>query len=428
MAEATGAANRLDRNELARTSLVAAALAFAGLPLYVHAPRFYAEEMAVPLSALGAVLLAARAVDSVQDPLIGWLADRFRAAREVWAILAALLLAAGFATLFAPPGWGPPLPRLGIGMLLAFSGFSALQIALYDHGLAMAQTARGGYTRVALWREVGTLAGICIAALAPTALAAALGAEMAYPVYAAAFVVVAAAAALSMLGYWRASGSPVGPGGFRQVLTAPGVAPLLGFGFVNALPVAVTSTLFLFFVSDVLAAEPHAGPTLILFFAAGAGAAPLWARLADRVGRRPALAAGMVLSILSFAWAATLGAGDVLPFYLIAAASGAALGADLTLPPAMLAARIEGDGGRVFALWTFLQKSALAIAAGITLPALGFAGYDPSQPSDAGRDALSVAYALVPCGLKLFAIAALAFIPEDPETAHAATQSRKEPA
>ncbi len=211
----------------------------------------------------------------------------------------------------------------------------------------------------------------------------------------------------------------VGPGGFRQVLTAPGVAPLLGFGFVNALPVAVTSTLFLFFVTDVLGAETHAGPTLILFFAAGGGAAPLWARLAHRFGRRFALALGMVLSILSFAWAASLGAGDVVPFYLIAAASGAALGADLTLPPAMLAARIEGDGGRVFALWTFLQKSALAIAAGVTLPALGFAGYDPSSPTETGRAALSVAYALVPCGLKLFAIAALALIPEDPETGHA---------
>lgn len=427
MAETAHRAERLSRDELARTGLVAAALAFAGLPLYVHAPRFYAEEMAVPLSALGAVLLAARAIDSVQDPLIGWLADRYRSAREVWAVFAALLLAAGFATLFAPPGWGAPLPRLGVGMLLAFSGFSALQIALYDHGLAMARAAGGGYTRVSLWREVGTLAGICVAALAPTALAAVVSADMAYPVYAASFVAVAAVATLSMLGRWRASGDPVGPGGFRQVIAAPGVAPLLGFGFVNALPVAVTSTLFLFFVSDVLGAEPHAGPTLILFFAAGAGAAPLWARLADHCGRRFALALGMVLSILSFAWAATLGQGDVVAFYVIAAASGAALGADLTLPPAMLAARIEGDGGRVFALWTFLQKSALAIAAGVTLPALGLAGYDPSQPTEAGRAALSVAYALVPCGLKLFAIAALAFIPEDRETDVAADR-QKEPA
>ena len=410
----------LDRGELARTGLVAAALAFAGLPLYVHAPRYYAEEMAVSLSALGAVLLAARAIDSLQDPVIGWLADRLRAAREVWAVVAVGLLAAGFATLFAPPGWGAPLPRLGVGLLLAFTGFSALQIALYDHGLAMARAAGGGFTRIALWREMGTLAGICIAALAPAGLTAVLGPATAYPVYAAAFLVVAGVAAIAMLGHWCASAAPVGPGGFRQALATRGVLPLLGFGFLNALPVAVTSTLFLFFVSDVLAAEPHAGPTLLLFFAAAGAAAPLWARLAQRIGRRPALALGMTLAILVFAWAATLGAGDVVPFYLIAAASGAALGADLTLPAAMLAARIEGEGGRVFALWTFLQKSALAIAAGAVLPALSQAGYDPAAPTGAGRDALSVAYALVPCGLKLLAIAALTFTPSDPETVHAA--------
>lgn len=409
----------LDRDELLRTSLLAAALAFAGLPLYVHAPRFYAEEMAVPLSALGAVLLVARAADSVQDPLIGWLADRYRGARELWTVIAALLLAAGFATLFAPPGWGAPLPRLGVGLLLAFSGFSALQIALYDHGLAMAHAAGGGYTRVALWREVGTLAGICTAALGPTALAAVLAPGSAYPVYAAAFLLVAGVATLAMFGRWRASGTPAGPGGFRRALTRPGIAPLLIFGFVNALPVAVTSTLFLFFVSDVLVAEAHAGPSLILFFAAGGAFAPLWARLADRLGRRFALALGMTLSILAFGWAATLGAGDVLPFYLIAATSGAALGADLTLPPAMLAARIDGDGGRVFAVWTFLQKSALAVAAGVAFPALALAGYNPSAPTEAGRAALSVAYALVPCGLKLFAIAALSFIPDDMEIRHA---------
>lgn len=105
----------LDRGELARTGLVAASLAFAGRPLYVHAPRFYAEEMAVPHYVLGAVLLAARAVDSVHDPLIGWLADRLCAGRELWTVAAAVLLAAGFAMLFAPAGSGALLPRLGLG-------------------------------------------------------------------------------------------------------------------------------------------------------------------------------------------------------------------------------------------------------------------------------------------------------------------------
>ncbi len=408
---------RISRGALARPGLIAAALAFAGLPLYVHAPRFYAEEMAVGLPALGGVLLVARAIDSLQDPIIGWLADRFHAWREIWAIGAAILLGVGVATLFAPPGWGDPMMRLILGLLAAFTGFSALQIALYDHGLALASAAGGGHTRVALWREVGGLAGVCLATLVPPLLALELGAPASYVGYAVVFALIAVAAIYGMAGHWRASrAAAVGVGGFRRALTTPGVAPVLSLGFLNALPTAVTSTLFLFFVADVLLAKAHAGPTLLLFFVAAAAAAPFWARLADRAGRRPALAAGMTLSILVFGWAYSLGPGDIVEFYVIAIASGAALGADMTLTPAMLAARIEGDGGRVFALWTFLQKSALALGAGITLPVLALAGFDPAAPVDAnGREALSVAYALVPCLLKLAAIAALAFISEERE-------------
>ena len=111
------AETQIDRGALARPGLVAAALAFAGLPLYIHAPRFYAEEMAVGLPILGVVLLLARGIDSVQDPVIGWLADRLRAWREIWVIGAVTLLGTGIAILFAPPEWGAPLPRLVIGLL-----------------------------------------------------------------------------------------------------------------------------------------------------------------------------------------------------------------------------------------------------------------------------------------------------------------------
>lgn len=393
------------RRALLPPGLVAATLAFAGLPLYIHVPRYYAEEMGVGLAVLGGVLLAARAVDSVQDPLIGRLADRWARHRPAWAAAAGVLLVAGMALLFAPPAWGAAVPRLAAGLLVAFTGFSALQIALYDHGLAQAELAGGGYTRIALWREAGALAGICLAALLPAALASFLAGPLAYAGYAAAFAVCAALSLGGMHGRWQASRRM--HTGFMDAVRVPGVAPLLAFGFANALPTAVTSTLFLFFVADILAAEGHAGPMLLLFFAAAAAAAPAWARLAGRFGRRSTLAAGMALSVPVFVWAYTLGAGDVTAFYVIAGITGAALGADMTLAPAMLAERIRGGGGRVFSLWTFLQKSALALAAGATLPALAWAGYEPGGTSTEGRAALAAAYALVPCALKLIALAVL---------------------
>ncbi|HCV12215.1 MAG TPA: MFS transporter, partial [Candidatus Accumulibacter sp.] len=47
--------------------------------------------------------------------------------------------------------------------------------------------------------------------------------------------------------------------------------------------------------------------------------------------------ASMVVAVASFVWAAGLGAGDIWPFALVCLLSGAALGADLTLPAALLA-------------------------------------------------------------------------------------------
>ena len=397
----------LAKRELFPPAAIAAMLAFAGLPLYIHAPRYYAEEMGVGLATLGIVLLAARAVDSLQDPIIGRLADRWPRRREAWALASGFLLFAGFALLFAPPQWGEALPRLAVGLLAAFTGFSALQIAVYDHGLAQAEAAGGGYTRIALWREAGGLVGICLAATTPGVLGFAFGAEFGYAGYALAFGLFSLYALGRMRSRWLASGKSFPSTGFREALRVPGIAPILVFGFVNALPTAVTSTLFLFFVTDILATEVHAGPMLLVFFAAAAAAAPAWARLAGVLGRKAALAAGMTLSIPAFVWAYTLGPGDIAAFYAICAASGAALGADMTLAPAMLAARIKGSGGRVFSLWTFLQKTTLAVAAGVTLPALALAGYEPGMPGDEGRRALSVAYALVPCALKMIAIPVL---------------------
>lgn len=80
------------------------ALAFVALPLYVHLPAHYATAFGVPLASLGALLLAARALDAVIDPWIGRLCDRALGRPALaWQLpLIGLLLVAGFAGLFFP--------------------------------------------------------------------------------------------------------------------------------------------------------------------------------------------------------------------------------------------------------------------------------------------------------------------------------------
>jgi Na+/melibiose symporter-like transporter len=90
-------------------------------------------------------------------------------------------------------------------------------------------------------------------------------------------------------------------------------------------------------------------------------------------------------------------------------ASGVALGADLSLPGALLAGVIQRAGhaqrheGAYFGWWNFATKLNLALAAGISLPLLGAFGYTPGSRSEVALQALAVAYCLLPCALKLVA-------------------------
>jgi GPH family glycoside/pentoside/hexuronide:cation symporter len=106
-----------------------------------------------------------------------------------------------------------------------------------------------------------------------------------------------------------------------------------------------------------------------------------------------------------------LGQGDVVGFGFVCLLSGAAVGADMTLLPAVFAARIARIGASAtegFGLWSFVSKFSLAFAAVTLLPSLEFAGFRAGQENTAAAlSMLTLIYALAPCGLKLLAIAVL---------------------
>jgi Na+/melibiose symporter-like transporter len=195
---------------------------------------------------------------------------------------------------------------------------------------------------------------------------------------------------------------------------------------INALARAVPATLVLFFVRDVLCSDDRAaGGLLGLYFVTAAAAMPAWIAIVDRFGLFAAWAAGMALAIVTFAGAGLLGAGDVLPFTLVCAASGLALGADLVVAPTWLAQlhqrhqhHHEGHHdlapvpaatgqGLWFGWWALVGKLMLALAAGLALPLVQALGYRPGERHPESAAALSMAYAWLPCLIKALALAAL---------------------
>ncbi|MEM6888627.1 MAG: MFS transporter [Pseudomonadota bacterium] len=399
-------------DRLSSYSLFAALLSAAGLPIYIHAPKFYVDQYGVSLAALGAVLFALRLVDVVQDPLLGRLAEKLRDYRAQAVAIGCAVMATAMLLLFAITPVLPALWWFGLSLTLVFSAFSFLTINFYAQGVAKAETLPGnGHLRLARWRESGALAGVCVAAVAPVALGAVMGAPFAG--FAVGFCVLAIAAVFAMRREWDTAGIAEGTG-FSVVLGDKLARRLLLIALFNAAPVAVSSTLFLFYVESRLDAPGFEGPLLLIFFLSAALAAPVWSRLAEHFGPKEVLIVAMVLAIASFGLTFLIGPGDWVYFAIICVASGATLGADLTLLPAIFAsrmARISPSAAEGFGLWSFVSKLTLAFAAVTLLPVLEAAGFQSGAGAENMPEVLAlltILYAGVPCVLKVAAILLLA--------------------
>lgn len=392
-------------------AVFSALLAAAGLPIYIHAPKFYVDEYGVSLVALGSVLFGLRLFDVVQDPLFGRLSEKLRDRRGAAVLLGSLVMVVSMIGLFAIPPMLPPLLWFALTLTGVFSAFSFLTINFYAQGVVKADRLDGqGHLRLARWRETGALLGVCAAAIAPVALGAVT--NQPFAAFAVGFAVLAVLATGAMRVEWSSEGVPRSIG-LRAVLGDRLARKLLVIAMMNAAPVAVSSTLFLFFVESRLQAPGLEGPLLLVFFLSAALAAPVWSRLAEVHGAKRVLIAAMVLAIVSFGFALTLGPGDWMLFAVICVGSGFALGADLTLLPAIFATRmavISPSAAEGFGLWSFVSKFTLAFAAVTLLPALQAAGFDSSADANPAQalTLLTVLYAAVPCALKLVAIALLA--------------------
>lgn len=408
-------------------------LAMVALPIYVYVPQFYAEHFGMSLSVIGTALLLSRLLDAFFDPACGlWVDRRWAAWGPMRFILMAVpLLIIGYLGLFHPPSSdiveAHALTWFIANLFLVYSGFSLASIAYQAWGAALTQAPKER-TRLTAIREGCGLVGVLIAAALP-AVAGIGWLSLAF--------LIALAIAIAML-----SIAPRAPTEFVDAphTSTTGVATSLPIAVssmsirpeklwsrlvkpfddtrfkwlfsvfvVNGVAAAIPATLFLFFAKDRLELGSTAGLFLVLYFAAGALSLPAWVFMARKHGEAVSWLWSMLLAVASFVWVFMLPAGSAVGFGIASALSGFALGADLALPPALLAAVIGRAGhsgtreGSYFGLWNWAAKMNLALAAGIALPLLGALGYVPGTTDSSGTQALGIAYALVPCGLKLIA-------------------------
>ena len=404
-----------------RVSFYAFLLAAAGIPLYIHLPRFAAVHLGIGLGAIGTLLLAIRLIDLLQDPFLGWAIDRWPNAQSHFALLAVFGLGLGFPLLFTLESGDFVFLKLCLILVLLFSAYSLGLILLYGRSATLAHSAQpSDLLTLAAYREGGMLAGVLVAAIAP-ALFVGLGATgQGYQAFGWFLGSIAVLVAILTRPIWRRT-PIIGQTLSYKALMASGSVSLLILALINNLPVAITSTLFLFFVEDYLQLAGMSGPLLILFFLAAGLSIPLWTKLSQRIGAKETLIIAMPLAIVSFIGAGFLAQGNLIGFAIICISSGAALGADMVLLPAMFSVALSNAGlkaSAAFGLWSFAGKLGLALAAFLVLPLLQAQGFEPDQENtQSALTALTITYAFIPCILKLIAFAFLLRLPTQEKTA-----------
>lgn len=417
----------LGRVVLAAFAAPALPLAAMYFPVYVFLAEFYATAHGLPLAAIGIVFIVARVFDAVSDPVAGIVSDRWTTRwgrRRPWLALGAPVVMVSAWMLFVPPA-GIGLAGFALWLFLLTLGWTVMLTPYFAWGAELS----GDYAergRISVWRETAGLLGTILAAVLYS-----LGADAAEGMRNVAMLIVLAMPVACLVCLARVpeprdySRAGTSLRSLTGILTdEPLFRRLVLAFFLNSAANALPAGLFLFFVGQRLGAPELGGPLLIVYFGAAVLAAPLWPWLVRRHSKHRIWCWAMLYACLVFAAALLLGEGDVAGFAVICVLSGAALGADLSLPTAIQADVVDLDTARsgdqrtgaFFALWSLAQKLALAGSGGLALIALGWIGFSPAGENPAPvLFGLSLLYALAPIVLKLASVALMWRFPLDAE-------------
>lgn len=418
-------------------ALPAMAASVPTIPAYVLLPSYYGDDLGLGLAVTGMVLLLVRMIDMLTDPFVGWLSDK-TGNRKIWTGVGAIIAGIGLWYLFSPPE-KPDALYLLIWASVLFLGWTMFQVPY----LAWGADLSGDYkkrTLLTALREGAGLIGIVLAGAVPVLINAP---DRASEIRTLAIVTLISGAVFIALMIWQVP-DPVAQQK-RTKPTATGMASgnlvktlrlgirslrdnrlfmrLLTAWMINGLAAGLPAVCFPLFVRYYLELDQDSENILILlYFAAAIIAIPLWVVMAGRIGKHRVWCLAMIIAIIAFVFVPVLDVGDMVGFAAICLVTGAALGADLALPPAIQADVDDWDryrfGGRrtalLFALWNMTNKLAMALAAGIALPILGAFGLTDGDGEENGAlIVLVLIYAVIPVVLKSVAIVMMWRFPLD---------------
>ena len=388
-------------------SLPSIPLAAAQIAVYIAVPAIYSKIAAVGIGITGLVIMISRVIDMITDPILGTFLDRMveKIGWKFWLLIGFPLISIGIFILFNPLD-GLEIISLLLGVIFVTLGWTFFSIPWWGIGIAISNSNSNDRFKVVSFRELLTIPGVILG--------------------------------LFLIHFSNISGeifliisilflSPL----FIKKIPIPNISNKKGTSyFLNiknlfkdnsnfkylclsyffiGLSNGVTSILFILFVEFIIGGSPQ--NFLSIYFISAFIGLPFVYMLASKYNKKRIWTSFILLACICFLPVVFLSNNSATLFMVICIISGFCLSADLIIPSSIQADIIYKEQqqnknvlvGKIYSVWSFIQKLSLALSAGVCLPLLGYFGFNPSEVNTQLLP-LSFAYGIIPIILRIPAI------------------------
>ncbi len=375
-----------------------------GLPVYVTLPEFYSDHIGVSQAYVGLVFLLVRLADVVVDPFLGMLIDRTstRWGRyRVWMGAGMPILMASVFMLFMVQR-GASAAYLTTWLVIMYVGYS---ISLLSQ-MSWAAVLSPDYderSRIYGWWQAANIVGVlAVLAIPPIVLNGGYGDYVGAVRMQGWFILGALPLTLAVTFLFTPeprSANPPAHGSLKAyagLFRMTAMRRLLASDLMLGAARGTVGVLFFYFFEQARGFD-RADTTILLpvYFVAGLVGAPLWAWLAQKIGKHRALGAASIFFAVSLFATGMLLPGGSLPLTASAIfVTGLAFGAADLLLRAMMAdvsdqVRLEQDADRTGLLFSVLNAtSKIGYAASVlTFALLDAAGFVTEAEAERARGA-----------------------------------------
>lgn len=388
---------------------------------------YLTDELGVQAAVAGLVVLAPKALDVVLNPVAGRISDRSPRAdrRRPFVVRAGIVMALAFAALFAAPVAGPVAATawaLGCSLVAA-----AAYAFFFVPFLAMAAEITDDYderTRLMTGRVVVITLAILLAGGSAPLLVDAVGGVAGYRTMGLVMAVVIAAGTAAFA--WGTRGAPLRRtpatgGSLRAQLAAALASPharTLLLAFVLQAAAMGTVLAGIVYAARTLVGDPaFATWAFVAFVGPAVVVAPLWQRVALRVGKKDAFTLATVVLAVGLGTLLFAHDGGTVALLVGAGIVGVGYAGGQLLPLAMLpdlaahdaATSGEDQAGALSGVWSGCELLGYALGPALFGLVLTVGGYTSAsgggaEQTDAARLAVALGISLVPAALVVLSL------------------------